>query len=264
MPTQKKLEQVALLEERLGRATITIGLDYRHLSVTQMQELRRTLREKAPDSELRVIKNTMLARAAENAGQQGVTEIVDEATALLFGFAEIVEPPKALRDYLRESRLEIPIRGGFLDGDVLSGAQVTELADVPSHDDLMGLMAGGLNSPIRGIAAVLHGMIRDIAAIVEARAAQIEEQDGGGAVAEPSDEAPEAATAEAVAPEAEGADEAESATEDAAEAEASDDAEPEAGAEGAEPLDQSDEATTGEAADDEAAEGDAAEETTDE
>ena len=258
MPTQKKLEQVALLEERLGRATITIGLDYRHLSVAQMQELRRTLREKAPDSELRVIKNTMLARAAENAGQQGVTEIVDEATALLFGFAEIVEPPKALREYLRESRLEIPIRGGFLDGDVLSGAQVTELADVPSHDDLMGLMAGGLNSPIRGIAGVLHGMIRDIAAIVEARASQIEEQEGGGAVAEPSDEAPEAATAEAVAPEAEGADEAESAAEAA---EASDDAEPQAGDEGAEPAD---EATSAEAADDEAAASDAAEETTDE
>ena len=67
MATERKREQVALLTERLGRASITIGIDYRGLSVKDMQDMRRGIRADAPETELRVIKNTLWRRASEGA-----------------------------------------------------------------------------------------------------------------------------------------------------------------------------------------------------
>ena len=183
MPTERKVQQVADLEERLGRTVIAIGLDYRGLSVGQMRALRVALRAQEPSMELRVVKNTLLARAAVNAGKPGVREISHQATALVLGYEDEVGPPKALRKYLRDSRLEIPIHGGYLDGDVLSADQVDQLASVPSRLELMAKIAGGLNSPITGIAGGINALLRELAAIIEARAEQLDtgETDTGNA-----------------------------------------------------------------------------------
>ncbi len=174
MATERKREQVALLEERLGRASITIGLDYRGLSVKDMQQLRRGIRAEAPETELRVIKNTLWRRAAEGAGEAGAADLAQESTALLFGFGDLTEAPKALQKYTREQRLDLPIRGVYVEGELQDGSQVAALADVPSHPELMAKIAGGLNSPISGLAGVLSAVFRDVAAIVEARAEQLE------------------------------------------------------------------------------------------
>ena len=174
MATDRKRAQVALLEERLGRASITIGIDYRGLSVKDMQQLRRGIRAEAPETELRVIKNTLWRRAAEGAGEPDAAQLADEATALLFGFGDLTEAPKALQKYTREARLALPIRGVYVEGQLQDGSQVSSLADVPSRPELMAKVAGGLNSPISGLAGVLSAVFRDVAAIVEARAEQLE------------------------------------------------------------------------------------------
>ena len=174
MATERKREQVALLEERLGRASITIGIDYRGLSVKDMQDLRRGIRAEAPETELRVIKNTLWRRASEGAGEPRAADLAQEATAMLFGFGDLTEAPKALQRYIREERLELPIHGVYVEGELQDGSQVAALADVPSRPELMAKVAGGLNSPISGLAGALSAVFRDVAAIVDARAAQLE------------------------------------------------------------------------------------------
>lgn len=176
MATERKREQVALLEERLGRASITIGIDYRGLSVKDMQQLRRGIRAEAPETELRVIKNTLWRRAAEGAGEPDAADLAEEATAMLFGFGDLTDAPKALQKYSREARLEIPVRGVYVEGRLEDGSQVSALANVPSRPELMAKVAGGLNSPIAGLAGVLSAVFRDVAAIVEARAEQLESE----------------------------------------------------------------------------------------
>jgi large subunit ribosomal protein L10 len=179
MATDRKRAQVALLEERLGRASITIGIDYRGLSVNDMQELRRGIRSEAPETELRVIKNTLWRRASEGAGEAAAGDLAQESTALLFGFGDLTEAPRALQKYTREQRLEIPIHGVYVEGELQDGSQVAALADVPSRPELMAKVAGGLNSPISGLAGVLNAVFRDVAAIVEARAEQLEASESG-------------------------------------------------------------------------------------
>lgn len=180
MPTERKLQQVADLETRLKRSLITIGLDYRGLSVAQMQDLRRALREQHPGLTLRVVKNTMVERAAANAGAPGLTAIVQQATALIFSEEDEIGAAKALTKFARERRIEIPVYGAFMDGAVLSPAEVADLAGVPSRPELMARLAGGVAAPVGGIAGGISNLIRGLAAIIEARAAQLETAGNGG------------------------------------------------------------------------------------
>lgn len=174
MPTERKVAQVQELEERIRRAAITIGLDYRGLTVAQLHQLRTALRAAEPNMELRVVKNTLAKRAAENAGQGGLSALFHETTALLFGYAEIANPAKAMAQYARDTRSELVISGGYLDGTVLTSAEVRELASLLSRPQLMAKIAGGLTSPIAGVAGALTGMLRELAAVIDARAAQLE------------------------------------------------------------------------------------------
>ena len=178
MATDRKVQQVALLEERLQRATVTIGLDYRGLSVGEMQTLRRAIQAEAPNSELRVIKNSMFARAAANVGMPDAARVAQESTALLLGYGELTEAPRALRLYLRGRNREVGIHGVFFEG-MFSGAEtVTELALIPPRNELMARVAGGLNGPVAGIAGALNAVFRDVAALIEARAEQLEQAEG--------------------------------------------------------------------------------------
>ncbi len=178
MPTELKVKQVAEIEERLQRAVITIGLDYRGLTVTQMRDLRLALRAFEPSIELRVVKNTLVKRAAENAGHADIAQLTKEATALVFGYEEQINPPKGIAKFMSESRLDVPIHGGYMDGALITPAEIADLATIPSRLELMAKIAGGLNNPITGIAAALQAVFRDTAAIIEARAAQLAEQGG--------------------------------------------------------------------------------------
>lgn len=187
MATERKIEQVALLEERLRRSRAVIGLDYRGLSVGEMQALRRAVRAEAPETELRVVKNTLWKRAADQAEMPEAAGLAREATALLFGFGEVPEAPRALQAHLRQANLEITLHGVFVEGALEPPERVKDLAEIPSRPELMSKLAGGLNSPIGGIAGSLNAVVRDVAAIVEAYAAQLEASDG--AVAEDAAEA---------------------------------------------------------------------------
>ena len=197
MPTERKIQQVAELEDRLNRCLIVISLDYRGLTVGQMQQLRRTLREIEPTTEMRVVKNTMLKRAAENSGKDEVLEVVEEATALVFGYEDEVTAAKGLAKFARDTRIDLVIRGGLLDGAVMDRAQIDELAKVPDRLELMAKLAGGLSNPITGIAGGIHSLIREVAAIVEARAAQLEAESSAEDAAPSDDEASDEASNDA-------------------------------------------------------------------
>ena len=176
MPTAAKVAEVAELEDRIGRCVIAIGLDYRGLTVGELRRLRLALREVEPSMELRIVKNRLLARAAQNAGRPELAGIVEETTALLFGYQEVVSPAKALTTYLRQNRLQIPIRGGYMEGALLSPAEIEELARTPGRTELMGQIAGSINQVVGGVAGVLAAALREIATVVEARAAQLDDQ----------------------------------------------------------------------------------------
>jgi len=174
MPTPRKVEMMAEIKDRMERASIAIGADYRGLSVAQITELRRAMRPAG--AEVKVVKNTLAAMAAKEAGREEMAEIVKGPTALAFGFGDPIAPVKALTEHLRAKRLTIDIHGGWLEGKVLSRADVESLATMPPKEQLLADVIGKLQSPLYNFAGLMQASMRNFAGLVDARANQLEAQ----------------------------------------------------------------------------------------
>jgi large subunit ribosomal protein L10 len=183
MPNQKKVETVEELRERIERAQIVIAGDYSGLTVTQMSDLRRAVRE---TGELRVVKNRLFARAAEAAGHPEMAELLEGPTVIVFGFDDIAAPAKAVSEYQRTARNTFAVRKGAFGGQVLSSAQLQDLANLPPRPVLLGQLAGLLQAPVANLAGLIKNILSvppgrllndsftTFAGLLEARAKQLE------------------------------------------------------------------------------------------
>jgi large subunit ribosomal protein L10 len=172
MPTAKKGAVLSELEDKVGRATVTISTAYRGMKVADMTILRRRMREAG--IEVEVVKNTLLRIASERAGRPELTQIVDGPTAMLFSYGDITAAAKAITEYVRTARNSLAIQGAYLDGEILKPAQVTDLASLPSKDQLIAQFVGGMQSPIQNFAGLITGVVREFAGLIDARAQQME------------------------------------------------------------------------------------------
>jgi large subunit ribosomal protein L10 len=163
---------LAEMQDRMSRASIAISADYRGLTVAQITELRRALRPSG--AEVKVVKNTLAAMAAKAAGRENMAEIVQGPTALTIGFDDPIAPVKALTEHLRARRLNIDIHGGWLEGKVLTRAEVESLATMPPKEQLIADVVGKLQSPLYNFAGLLQSTIRNFAGLIDSRANQLE------------------------------------------------------------------------------------------
>ncbi len=179
--------------------------------------MRRRLREAA--IEVRVVKNTLLRLAANESGQPDLLEIIEGPTALAISYGDAIGAAKALSGYAQGAPAGFALRGGFMDGRVLSAQDLRDLVRVPPKPVLLAQFMGRIQSPLAGFIGLLDAPLRDLSMLVqsllaelpgliEARARQMEES-GIGTQAEetPALEAEEPAAEEPAAEEA-GAEEA--------------------------------------------------------
>lgn len=172
MPTPRKVAMLAEVKDRMERASIAVSADYRGLTVAQITELRRALRPVG--AEVKVVKNTLAAMAAREAGRAEMAEIVKGPTALVFGFEDSIGPVKALTEHLRSKRLNVELHGGWLEGQVLTRAEVESLATMPPKEQLIADVVSKLQSPLYQFSGLLQSTIRNFAGLVDARANQLE------------------------------------------------------------------------------------------
>ena len=156
---------IAELAEKLNRAQALVLADYRGLNVAQMTQLRNEARE--AEVELRVIKNTLAARAAAEAGMEGLATHLTGPTAVAFGYDEPTAPAKLLAEFSGEAR-QLRLKGGFSGGRVLSAGDVRELATLPSREVLLGRVLGGISAPLSNLASVLAAPLRELATLTDA------------------------------------------------------------------------------------------------
>lgn len=225
-------QKAAVIEEiaaQIQESEAVFAVDYRGISVMQAAELRTKLR--AADASLRVVKNTLTIRAADQAGAEALKPVLEGPTALTFARGDAAAAAKAVADYARATGL-LPFKGGLMNGGALSPEQMTAIARLPSRDVLNAQFVNIVASPLTGLVTSLSNLISGLAR----QLSQVAEKKEAGEI--PAGDAPAGAAAAA---EPEAAAEAEAAAEpeaepEAAEAEAS--AEPEAAAEAdAEPAD---------------------------
>lgn len=147
MPTQKKIDTVKSLTDKVTRAKAVVVADYRGLKHKQLEELRKLL--KKADAELVVAKNRLLLRALGDKAK-GIEDVLKDTTATLFAFKDEVAPLKELLKFFKAAGFG-KTKAGLLGTQVLSDAEVTRLAALPSRETLLGKLVGQLNAPIQGL-----------------------------------------------------------------------------------------------------------------
>jgi large subunit ribosomal protein L10 len=172
MPTPRKVAMLAEIKDRMERASVVISADYRGLTVAQLTDLRRALRPATVD--VNIVKNTLAAMAATQAGRPEMSQLLDGPTALAIGFGDPIAPVKLLAEHLRVRRMTLPIHGGWLEGKILDAKEVESLATLPSKEQMIADVVGKLQSPLYNFAGLLQATIRNFAGLVESRAKQLE------------------------------------------------------------------------------------------
>jgi len=206
-------QKAAVIEEVAGQiqeAEAVFAVDYRGISVPQAAELRTRLRE--ADASFRVVKNTLTERAADQAGAEGLKELLQGPTALTLVKVDAAMAAKALRDFRRTTQL-LEFKGGWMNGAALSPTEIDAIAQLPSRDVLYGRLVGMVASPLTGLAAAMGGLIGGLARQLQAIADQgLVGGDAPAPAAEAEAPAEDAPAAEAEAPATEEAPAAEDTT----------------------------------------------------
>ena len=160
MPNAQVLEvkqaQVTEAVELIKNAQTGVLVDYRGLNVAEDTDLRNKLRE--ANVKYFVIKNKILKRAVDEIGMEGLDEVLHGPTALAVSAEDAVAPAKVLAEFAKGNE-KLEIKGGFMDGSVISLDEVKKLAATPNFETLISKMMGSLQSPISSLARLLAAVV---------------------------------------------------------------------------------------------------------
>ncbi|GAB4158735.1 MAG: 50S ribosomal protein L10 [Roseiflexaceae bacterium] len=171
MPTQRKIESVADLTEKLSRTQVTLVADYRGLTVAEITDLRKRLRD--ADAELVVAKNTLTLMAAKATGHEAIEPLLSGPTALAFAYSDGPKVAKAINDFNRGPK-KLVVRGGLLGNSLLSGNALDQVAKMPSRQQILAEVLGGISAPVTGVVGVLNGAISNIVYVLQAKIDQMQ------------------------------------------------------------------------------------------
>jgi len=177
---EQKEKVVEELADRLKAADTLLVADYRGLTMPQIDALRSRLLESG--AKFTVVKNTLTRRAAEAAGADALLTLLEGPTAIAFLEADgdMLAAAKALADMARESRV-LAIRGGVLEGRIVSAEEVESLATLPPLEILRGQVLGAIVAPLTSFAGLVSAPLQSLYGLIEARIEQL-----GGSETEPA------------------------------------------------------------------------------
>jgi large subunit ribosomal protein L10 len=178
MAKADKATAVADIAEKFKEATATVVTEYRGLKVSNLAELRRAL---GAGTSYTVAKNTLVKRAASDAGIDGLDELFAGPTAIAFISGEPVDAAKAIKKFAKDNKALV-IKGGYMDGRALSVSEVERIADLESREVLLSRVAGALKAKQSQAAALFVAPASQVARL----AAALQEKKAAEGSAEPS------------------------------------------------------------------------------
>ncbi|EGO8695528.1 50S ribosomal protein L10 [Enterococcus faecalis] len=145
----KKETLVQAAAEKFESAASVVIVDYRGLTVEEVTNLRKQLRDAGV--EIKVIKNSILSRAAKKVGLDGLDEVFTGPTAVAFSNDDVVAPAKIIDEFAKDAKA-LEIKGGVIEGKVSSVEQITALAKLPNREGLLSMLLSVLQAPVRNVA----------------------------------------------------------------------------------------------------------------
>lgn len=151
------------LEERFSRSTVSIFARFSGLPVAKLSQFRRELRKIG--AEFKVARKTLLKRALGKTGSDLDPEALEGEVGVIFGYEDQVAPAKIAAKFAKETKIFAVLKG-ILGGKTLESADIISLSRVPPREELLAKLAWTLNAPIRNLASVLQGNIRNLVVVL--------------------------------------------------------------------------------------------------
>jgi large subunit ribosomal protein L10 len=168
----KKQQMVADYVDKMTRSKAMILTDYRGLSVAQLSDLRRRLRE--VDGTLQVVKNTLFSRALDQAEIPVPRDHMEGPIAVGFCLGDSPPIAKVLVDFGKETQI-LQVRGAIMGDRVLDAAAVEEMATLPPREILLAQLVGAIQGPMSSLASTITAPMRELVQVLQARSEQGQE-----------------------------------------------------------------------------------------
>jgi large subunit ribosomal protein L10 len=182
MVKAQSVATVAEIADQFRNSSAAVITEYRGLTMKQLTALRRAL---GNDTDYTVAKNTLVKRAAADAGVEGLDDLLTGPTAIAFVKGEPSDAAKAIRDFAKGNPLLV-VKGGYLDGKPLQPAEVNKIADLESREVLLAKFAGAMKGNLAKAAYAFSALPSQMARL----AAALQEQKAAGAPAPEAADAP--------------------------------------------------------------------------
>jgi large subunit ribosomal protein L10 len=174
MNRDEKSAAISELESNIGKATNAFLIEFKGITVPQVTELRRQVRE--TNSTYVVVKNTLALIAVKDSPLKALEKAFSGPTAVAYNSTDAVVLAKALTKFAKDVPA-VHFKGAMLNGQIVPADQIQAIANLPSRDELIAKLLYVMQSPIRGLATVLQANIRNLAVVLS----EISKQKGGSA-----------------------------------------------------------------------------------
>ena len=174
---EQKSEAISQFSEGIGSATNAFVLDFKGITVPQVTELRKQVRETG--SEYVVVKNTLALIAVKDSPLTKLSGHFSGMTAVAYNTTDAVALDKVLTKFAKDVPV-VQFKGAMLAGQVIPASEIQNIANLPSREELLSKLLYLMQHPIRGLAVVLNGTMRNLAVVLD----QIAKQKGGGEAGE--------------------------------------------------------------------------------
>jgi large subunit ribosomal protein L7/L12 len=162
---EEKRAQVNELHEKFKAATVSILTHYSGLNVTDMMELRRRLR--SVNAELRVVKNTLAARAVEGTSLDHARADFQGPIAVALGYADPVAPTKIVKEF-SDNNEQFRIKLGIIEGRVMDSANIRFVAQLPEKEVLLAKLVSQIQAPLVELTGIFQGILYQFVGTIEA------------------------------------------------------------------------------------------------
>ena len=174
---EQKAEAISGFSEGIGQATNAFLISFKGITVPQVTELRKQVRETG--SEYVVVKNTLALIAVKDSPLTALAKHFTGETAVAFNATDAVALAKVLTKFAKDVPT-VQFKGAMLGGQIVPATQIQAIASLPSREELISKLLYLMQHPIRGLAVVLNGTIRNLAVVLD----QIGKQKDGGSESE--------------------------------------------------------------------------------
>ena len=151
--------------EKLRESKGIVLTDYKGMNVSQINSIREGLKEK--NVQFRIVKNSLVERASEELNIKGITKDLVGCTAITFSDEDAVTPARLLKEIFKKNKIELRVKSGLVEGNILGPEQIMQIASLPSKEVLIAQVVTGIKSPLYSLVFILQSPLRGLVYTLE-------------------------------------------------------------------------------------------------